>query len=144
MSKSIKLSPKHGVNPCIPLCVFCGQEKNEIALLGMLKDDKEAPMKAVINMEPCDQCKENWSRGVPLIRVTRQEPGNGMPPIQKDDNGGLWPTAQYTVMTAQAVKRIFGIDRKAGEPILMEDKAFDDIMEQAKAQGALPEEGENV
>lgn len=30
----IKLSPKYGVNPTIPVCFWCGKEKNEIALMG--------------------------------------------------------------------------------------------------------------
>lgn len=58
MSDDITLSPKHGVNPCIPLCAFCGEEKNQIALLGKLRDDKEAPKYAVIDAEPCDNCKD--------------------------------------------------------------------------------------
>ena len=32
--KNIKISPKHGLNPLIPKCFFCGKEKNEIAILG--------------------------------------------------------------------------------------------------------------
>jgi hypothetical protein len=28
---SIKLSPKHGVNPTICTCMWCGKPKNEIA-----------------------------------------------------------------------------------------------------------------
>ena len=36
MSKSIRLSPAHGVNPTIPICFWCGNEKNEIALMGKL------------------------------------------------------------------------------------------------------------
>lgn len=44
---SIKLSPKHGVNPTIPVCFFCGKPKNEIALMGRMggKEDIEAPTK---------------------------------------------------------------------------------------------------
>ena len=34
---SILLSPKHGVNPTIPVCFWCGREKNEVALMGYLK-----------------------------------------------------------------------------------------------------------
>ena len=30
MAKSIPLSPKHGLNPTIPVCAWCGKEKNEI------------------------------------------------------------------------------------------------------------------
>ena len=28
----IKLSPKHGLNPTIPVCFWCGEERNEVAL----------------------------------------------------------------------------------------------------------------
>lgn len=59
MSKSIRISEKHGLNPCIPICPFCGQEKNELALLGYIKGDKEAPKSAILNLEPCDTCREN-------------------------------------------------------------------------------------
>ena len=39
MSKGdIKLSKKHGLQPTIPLCPYCGKEKNEIALLGAAGD----------------------------------------------------------------------------------------------------------
>ena len=32
MSKDdIKLSPKHGLNPTMPVCFWCGKEKNEVA-----------------------------------------------------------------------------------------------------------------
>ena len=37
MSKSIRLSDKHGVNPAIPKCFICGESKNEILLFGKLK-----------------------------------------------------------------------------------------------------------
>lgn len=60
----IPISEKHGVNPCIPICFWCGKEKNEIALLGKLKGDVEAPMHAVINYEPCDDCKAIMDQGV--------------------------------------------------------------------------------
>lgn len=34
---SIELSPKYGVNPTIPVCFWCGKEKNEIALMGRVR-----------------------------------------------------------------------------------------------------------
>ena len=40
-TNSIKISQKHGVNPTIPICFWCGKEKNEIALLGKLPGDAE-------------------------------------------------------------------------------------------------------
>ena len=60
--KGVRISPKHGLNPCIPVCVFCGEEKNEVAILGMLKNDKEAPRNVILDYEPCEKCKANWSR----------------------------------------------------------------------------------
>lgn len=53
MSKNIRLSEKHGVNPSITICPICGKETG-IALLGKLKGDKEAPMR--ILSDPCDDC----------------------------------------------------------------------------------------
>ena len=50
----IKLSPKHGLNPTIPVCFWCGEERNEVALLGHSGDgrkheDFEAPRHMVID-----------------------------------------------------------------------------------------------
>lgn len=101
----INLSSKHGVNPCIPVCFFCGEEKNEIALLGKLPGDKEAPHHAVIDYEPCDKCKENMSKGIALIGVT--DINNNRPPITKNNNKNLYPTGNWLVLTEDGVKNIF-------------------------------------
>lgn len=138
----IRISPKHGVNPCIPICPFCGKEKNELALLGMLKDDAEAPMSAIIDMNPCEQCRDNWQKGVALIRVTTKAPGNGMPPIIHDNGEGLYLTAQYIVVTPECAERITGVQYGKGQPVLIEDEAFDRIVKDAKEAGVMPEESE--
>lgn len=54
---SIILSKKHGVNPSLLVCPICGKDVG-IALLGRLKDDKEAPRK--IEGELCDDCKKEY------------------------------------------------------------------------------------
>lgn len=54
MSKGIRVSEKHGVNPSITICPICGKETG-IALLGKLKGDKEAPR--YIQGDICDECK---------------------------------------------------------------------------------------
>ena len=66
---SIRLSPKHGVNPAIPKCFVCGEDKNEILLVGLMRGDREAPKSAAWNTEPCDQCLEHMKTGVILISV---------------------------------------------------------------------------
>lgn len=53
MSKGIRVSEKHGVNPSITICPICGKETG-IALLGKFKGDKEAPMRML--SDPCDDC----------------------------------------------------------------------------------------
>ncbi len=69
MSGSIRLSPKHGVNPSMAVCFFCNEPNGEIILPGRLKEDAEAPRYAVWNMDPCDKCKEYMKQGIICISV---------------------------------------------------------------------------
>lgn len=120
MSKSIKLSPKHGLNPCIPVCFFCGEEKKEIALFGHIGDkrkgeDYEAPMKAVLDFEPCEKCREQFSRGVLLIEVTTTPEYIGMPIAEN-----AYPTGRYVVVKPEALNGDF----KAGSKALVLKKDF--------------------
>lgn len=111
MSNSIKLSPKYGVNPTIPVCFFCGKPKNEVALLGKMGgrgEDIEAPMHMVIDYEPCDECKANMDMGITIMGVVTKNPDN-RPPIQENKVTGecLYPTGAFAVVTEDAVTRWF-------------------------------------
>lgn len=64
---NIKLSEKHGLNPCMLRCPVCGGDAG-IALLGGLPGDKEAPRYAAAG-EPCDACKAIQETKVQLIEV---------------------------------------------------------------------------
>lgn len=109
MSKGIKLSPKHGVNPCMPVCFFCGQDRNEIVLFGKIdREDSEAPMRAVVDYEPCDECKKKFAEGVLLIEVTQSPQYIGMP-IAKD----AYPTGRYSVVRPEALNGDFKVGSKA-------------------------------
>lgn len=104
---SIKLSPKHGVNPCMSKCFFCGGDKG-IVLLGKLKGDAEAPHEMVFDYEPCDACKEKFAKGVLLVGVSETCP-DGRPPISKAEDGKeLYPTGPYVVATEDFVTRMAG------------------------------------
>lgn len=129
---SINLSPKHGLNPTIPVCAWCGKDKNEIALMGQIGDrrkgeDLEAPMHCVLDYEPCDHCKEQWSQGVAVLEATTERPTPYRPPIQKQGNDEIYPTMRYVVITPEAAERIFNSPFTAGQRILLEDKAFEQI-----------------
>ena len=63
---SIKLSPKHGVNPSILHCFICGKETG-LTLLGKLKGDKEAPKDITNPNELCDDCKKQINAGNKFI-----------------------------------------------------------------------------
>ena len=115
---SIKVSEKYGVNPTIPVCFFCGEEKNEVALLGKItdkqtKEEIEAPMRTVIDYEPCDKCKEQWSKGVAIIEVTKNDLGRRC--IAKD----VQPTGRFIVLKPEAL-----VNCKAGDRRLMIDTEF--------------------
>lgn len=144
MSDSIRISPKHGVNPCIPICAFCGQEKNEIVFMGKLKDDAEAPMHAVLDYQPCDDCLSKWALGVPLVRVTSKEPAKGAVTLTENDGIKLYPTGQYTVVTPEAAKRLFNLDMPIGKPALMDEEPFDMLIDNAKKSGVINENGDVV
>ena len=111
MSKSIKLSPKHGLNPCMPICFFCGETKNEIALLGRIggKEDLEAPMKAILDYEPCEECKKKFAEGVLLVEVTDYPNMEGQPMIAKN----AYPTGRYSVVRPEALRGDFKAGSKA-------------------------------
>jgi hypothetical protein len=74
MSKGIRLSEKHGVNPSIAVCFFCGEDNGEIILPGRLPGDAEAPRRGVWNHNPCDTCKGHMAQGIYLIQVREEVP----------------------------------------------------------------------
>lgn len=98
MSKGIKVSPKHGLNPCMSICFWCGKEKNEIALLGKLPGDKEAPRSAVVDMEPCPKCKERMDLGITILEGTPTPMREGIPKFH-----GAYPTGRWAVVKKESV-----------------------------------------
>lgn len=71
MSDRIRLHPQHGLNPTMPVCIFCGRETGEIALLGAAYDG-EAPMHMAMNDQPCDKCKSEWAAGIAIMEFDGQ------------------------------------------------------------------------
>lgn len=120
MSNSITLSPKYGVNPTIPVCFWCGKEKNEIALMGRIGDgrkheDFEAPRHMVLDFEPCEECKRNMALGFTVMEATTAPNSNSTVEIQR----GIYPTGRFVVLNLEAAERIFeGIDTKIGKAFL--------------------------
>jgi hypothetical protein len=116
------LSEKHGVNPTIPICFWCGKSKNEIALLGKMKGDVEAPRNMVLNYEPCDECKANMSTGVTFMEASQTPCTNGQPEMQR----GLYPTGRWFVVKPEAVHKIIN-DADMADSIVKHGKTFVDV-----------------
>lgn len=120
MSNQIKLSPKYGLNPTMPVCFWCGKDRGEIALMGHIGDgrkneDFEAPMRAVIDYEPCEECKRNMALGFTVMEVTARPNSVTNMEIQK----GVYPTGRFVVMRNEAAERVFeGMDISAGKAFM--------------------------
>lgn len=142
MSKGIEVSPKHGLNATIPVCFWCGKDKNEIALMGRVREkdhngravrgsDVEMPMKMVLDYEPCDCCKEQFSQGVQLIECVNHVQ-DGRPPISKDDrDNSVYPTGRTLVFKPEAAQNIFNIDKsmlEAGKKLCLDSTTFDQLL----------------
>lgn len=126
MSKSIRLSKKYGVNPTMGVCAWCGDYTGEMALLGRLPNDAEAPHNTILSYEPCDKCKKAWTSAIVLIEVSTVQPADKRPPIQVNGDISLYPTFRHAGITEGAAKKL-GIDRKLGERALIEDEAFEQL-----------------
>ena len=117
------------MNPCIPICCWCGKEKNEIALLGKLKEDAEAPRNAVLDYEPCEECQAKFNMGVVLIEVTKNQPNENVMPIQEQYGIPLYPTFRYSVIKLEAAKRLFENETLInGSRLLIEDNLYSELV----------------
>ena len=105
MSRGIKVSEKHGINPTIPICFWCGEDKNEIVLLEKLPGDVEAPMHMWIpgDYEPCEKCAELRKQGIDIVEVN-EKPVIGEP---QQPYYGYFPTGRHFIIKDEAAKRIF-------------------------------------
>ena len=99
----IKISPKYGVNPTIPVCFWCGKQKNEIALMGHMEGDIEAPKNMVLDYVPCEECQNHMAMGVAVLEASDHPNTEGQPPMQK----GVYPTSRFVVVTTECADRVF-------------------------------------
>lgn len=113
MSNSIRLSPKHGVNPSVMLCFYCGEAKG-VALPGMLKGDREAPRQGVWDQEPCGTCKRWMEQGVICIEVDE---------AKTTDEKNPWRSGGWAVIKDEAVQRL-PLDAKVKASMLKRRVAF--------------------
>ena len=137
---NLKLSPKYGANPVLPSCFWCGELKEEVALVGRLKinpetgeeernGDFEAKTGMVLDFDPCNKCKEHWKQGVVVAEALHKPVVKNMPPVTTDSNTGkpLYLTGRWTVLkeSSDFAKRING---KKGKLTLISKEIMDMIV----------------
>lgn len=139
----IELSPKHGLNPMLTACFWCGEPAG-VALVGRIRkdgdNDAEAPRCSCVDLEPCANCRKKFEQGVLAIEVTEDGSkfGNNDRFSFGAKNGPkhLWPTGRYAVLKPEAVK-----DGKPGGKILCDPAVMDRILEAGRAKdGAEPKQ----
>lgn len=103
----IRLHTKFGLNPTIPVCIWCGRDKNEIALLGASYKD-QAPMHMVIDNIPCDICTANMALGITLVEVQGSPEYFEREPLGYMKTAGGWvkKTGRWWVITPEAATRM--------------------------------------
>lgn len=83
------LHPEHGVNPTMTQCFYCGKDK-DILLIGKPKPemykqglcDASGKMKmsiGVVDMEPCNECRDYMEQGIILISAKDEDLGTKDP-----------------------------------------------------------------
>lgn len=122
---SIRLSPKHGVNPSMPICFFCGEETGEIALLGKInKADDEAPRHILLDYEPCPKCQEVFKQGLLLVEAVPTPIREGQAPISRD----LYPTGRWALMKRERAEEIFGSEIVEKGKCLVDSELMDKFL----------------
>ena len=113
----ITLSPKYGLNPAVPKCYYCLQDKSEVVIPGRIdrrvpnrhgidkrEVDIEAPRGAIWDMRPCSKCAAFMQKGVILISIRDTEE----PPSANEKV--IWNpfrTGGFAVMPDPLVQKVF-------------------------------------
>lgn len=109
----VRLSPKHGVNPSIAKCYFCGGDTGEVILAGRLKGDVEAPREAVWHKHPCPACVEYMKQGVIII--------GALPPKREGEEPER--TGHFMVVSDDFIRRNI-VPKELADTILHKRVAF--------------------
>lgn len=99
---SIRLSPKHGLNPSAMQCFYCGDDIG-VAVPGLLKGDRKAPRKAVWDMTPCDKCTAVMKIGVIFCEIDND--------LTKDRDNP-YRTGRLIALSEEGVRHLIGNQEK--------------------------------
>lgn len=113
------MNKQHGANPTIPICFYCGKDKDEIVLLGKLPKDKKAPKRCLLDYIPCPECQKEMDNGITLIETAKTPAMNGQPPIARNE----YPTGKWAVVSKDYIRNSIKNDEMRDD-ILKKKMAF--------------------
>jgi hypothetical protein len=120
MSKNIRLHKEYGLNPTLPVCIICGEETGEIAMLGAGYKG-EAPKHMVLDVKPCEKCYQKYlKRGTLLVEA------------EQEADGTKQPTGKVTVIRDEAFKQVFNQEIPEHKIIFVEVGILKMLEEQSK------------
>ena len=133
---SIVLSREHGLNPTIPKCWFCGEDKNEILLPGVKGDriarklgysDGQMPIHGLVfDKHPCDKCQQWMQQGIILISVDERKSIDAQNPYR---------TGKFCVIKDDAMRRLLDVDIPEG----LDEETHKRLLKQQRQNGELLE-----
>jgi len=110
MNNQTKFPNTKDINPLIPICFFCREEKNKITtvskLEGMYKDTDTSTY-AILDYEPCDRCKAIMKSNVTIVGVSETPTQNGQPPIATQSGKEYYPSGEWLLMKSEAIASTF-------------------------------------
>lgn len=106
---NIRLSEKHGLNPSLGICFWCGGDNGQVIIPGRLPGDAAAPHRGVWNYDPCSGCLKHWDSGVLMVEVTPTPNFQNQPEMAE----GHYPTSRWCVLREEAYQRMFGTPHKS-------------------------------
>lgn len=103
---SLRLSSKHGVNPSLGMCFWCGESK-EVILFGHLPGDREAPKQVTLDYDPCKKCTEQFQQGILFFEATEQAQHENQRSLSGAEGKEVYPTGTFVVIRREVVDGMF-------------------------------------
>jgi hypothetical protein len=107
MGRGIRVSEKHGVNPSMGVCFWCGGDDGTVLLVGRLPNDAEAPRKMIASYEPCPTCHEQFAKGITIMECNERGVEGQAPITPKGEHPILYPTGRLVVVKDGVIEKLF-------------------------------------
>lgn len=120
---NFEYSPTHWANPGIPVCYWCGREKDEIINFGKINEnDDKAPKHVFIDYTPCNTCQHVMSQGIAIFGLSKTPIIENQLRITNKNGIDLYPLNSFLVVTEGFVEKT--IDNKDMQKVILEKRKY--------------------